>query len=172
MEQDLKWGRETSILLLIENYRTMKLIRKSNYHPTLPTFFDDFFTRDVFRGDPGRVVNKTNPAVNICEDDNAYSIEMAAPGLSKEDFILEVENDLMSISFDKKEEKEEEGEGKNGKFTRREFNYTSFKRSFSLPEGHVNVDEINAKYEDGLLKLTIPKLEEVKSKAKKTIDIG
>jgi len=145
----------------------MKLIRKSNYHNAFPTFFDDFFTKDLFGDNPVKSVFKSTPAVNIIEHDNAYAIELAAPGLNKEDFKLEVENDLLTISFEKKEEKEE-----NGKYTRREFHYASFKRSFNLPEGTVNSDEIEARYENGLLKLSIPKLEEVAAKAKRTIDIG
>jgi len=146
----------------------MKLIRKSNYHPGFPTFFDDFFAKDLFNGGENRSVFKTTPAVNIKEHDDAYSIELAAPGLNKEDFKLEVENDFLTISFKKDEEKKEE----KGKFTRREFHYTSFKRSFNLPEGTVNTDEIGAKYENGILLLTIPKLEEAVAKAKRTIEVG
>ena len=145
----------------------MKLIRKSNYHPAFPTFFDDFFTKDLFSGIENKSLFRTSPAVNIMELDNAYTIELAAPGLRKEDFNLDIENDLLTISFENKEEKEE-----NGKFTRREFHYTSFKRSFNLPEGTVNIDEIEAKYENGLLLLTIPKLETAVTKAKRTIEIG
>ena len=104
----------------------MKLIKRKNYNNSFPTFFDDFFTRDFLGFDKDLAPFKTNPAVNIVEHDDSYAIEVAVPGLSKDDFNVELDDNLLSISFEKKDEKEE-----TGKYTRREFRYTSFKRSFT-----------------------------------------
>lgn len=142
-------------------------MKRNGTQTAFPTFFDEFFTRDPFGWDSNREVFKTTPAVNIREQEDSWTIEVAAPGLLKEDFQLELDHDLLTISFERKEEKEEQG-----KFTRREFHYTSFKRSFTLPENAVNTEEVNATYNEGILTLTLPKLEEVKRKAKRAIEIG
>lgn len=146
----------------------MKLIKKRNYNPVFPSFFDDVFTRDFFQRDFNPSTLSSTPKVNISENDESYKIEVAVPGLKKEDFNLELENDLLTVSFENKQESSEEDD----RYTRREFSYTSFSRSFTLPEGKVNVDEVGAGYEDGILTLTLPKLEEVKTKSKRTIEIG
>lgn len=147
----------------------MKLIKRSNLHPTFPSFFDDFFTKDFLGFDRDLPFFTTTPQVNIREENEAYLIEMAIPGLSKEDFNVELNQNLLTISYEKKEETNEE---EKGKFTRREFNYTSFSRSFTVPENTVNFEKIDAKYDNGILKLTLPKMEEAKTKAKRTISIG
>ncbi len=95
--------------------------------------------------------------VNIHETNEGYHIELNAPGRNKEDFKINVENGLLTISFEKKEETE----NKDYKTVRREFSFESFKRSFSIDE-KVNADAIQAKYENGVLKLYLPKKEEVK----------
>jgi HSP20 family protein len=97
------------------------------------------------------------PAVNIAESKDDFQFEIAAPGMDKKDFTIDVDNNVLSISASK-EYSNEEAE-KN--FTRREFSYSSFKRAFTLPNS-VNVDKIEARYENGLLKLVVPKREEVK----------
>jgi Molecular chaperone (small heat shock protein) len=97
------------------------------------------------------------PAVNIAETNDAYELEFNAPGRKKEDFKITVDKDILTVSFEKKDENKDEGK----KFVKKEFTLQSFKRSFTLDE-KVNADEINAKYEDGLLLLTLPKTEEVK----------
>lgn len=132
-----------------------------------PTFFDDFFGRDWFYNNDVNA-GATLPAVNISENDNAYTVEMAAPGMSKKDFKVELENNLLTISYEK-EEKNEEKEG--GKFTKREFNYQTFRRSFTLPET-VEPEKIEANYKEGILRLEIPKKEEAKQKASRLIDIS
>jgi HSP20 family protein len=145
----------------------MKLVKRSNYQPAFNSFFDDFFTKDVF-GQHGEFPFKgTAPSVNIINNDDAFVIEVAAPGMKKEDFNLELDNNLLSISYEKKEEKEE-----TGKYTRREFSYESFKRSFTIPENVVNGEAIQAKYEDGILRLNLPKKEEAKVQPKRAIEIG
>ena len=97
------------------------------------------------------------PAVNIAETNDAYELEFNVPGRKKEDFKITVDKDILTVSFEKKEENKEESK----QFIKKEFTLQSFKRSFTLDE-KINADEINAKYEDGLLLLTLPKTEEVK----------
>ncbi|MEP7258260.1 MAG: Hsp20/alpha crystallin family protein [Flavitalea sp.] len=101
------------------------------------------------------------PAANIYETAQAYHVDLNAPGRSKEDFKVNIEKDLLTISYEKKEE--QKAEGVNA--IRREFNFNSFKRSFSLDE-KVNTTGVNAKYENGILKIELPKKEEVKEYAK------
>lgn len=99
----------------------------------------------------------SSPSVNIVEHDGQYVMQLAAPGLTKEDFNIRIENDYLVISAEKKTEKEENDN--QGKFTRREFNYSSFKRSFQLDD-NINREGISAAYENGVLHLTLPKKEE------------
>ena len=137
---------------------------KRNYFPSI---FDDFFGDDWMRYPAGARKETTMPAVNVKETDKAFTVELAAPGLSKNDFNVEVDNDLLTISSEKEESKEDTGEN----YTRKEFSYTSFKRSFHLPET-VESDKIEAKYDDGVLRLVIPKKSEKELKASKTIKIS
>lgn len=124
--------------------------------------FEDFFKpwNEWFEngGFLGRTLNV--PAVNITENKEDYKVSLAAPGLKKSDFNINVEGNMLTISSEKEESKEEKEE----KHTRKEYNYSSFSRSFSLP-GEVNQDKIDATYEDGVLKLTLPKKEEAKKAA-------
>lgn len=108
-----------------------------------------------------------SPSVNIAEDDKEYKIEVAAPGLEKRDFKIELENKFLIISSEKEEEKKEE----NKNYKRREFSYSSFSRSFQLPE-NVLADKIDAKYENGILKINLPKKELTVSKPKKEIKVS
>lgn len=108
------------------------------------------------------------PAVNIRETIEGFEVEMAAPGMTKQDFKIELDNNLLSISSEKKQEVEKkEGE----RYTRKEFSYHSFHRSFTLPTGVVDADKINARYENGVLHLNIPKKEEAKPRPPKQISI-
>lgn len=108
------------------------------------------------------------PAVNIRETGDTFEVEMAAPGMSKKDFRIELENNLLTISSEKKSESEKkEGE----RFTKKEFSYQSFSRSFTLPREVVDDDKINARYDNGVLYLTIPKKEEAKPRPPKVISI-
>lgn len=143
----------------------MTLIKRSN--DMFPTFFDDFFGRDWFFNNDQQ--GSTLPSVNIKEKEDNYAVEMAAPGMDKKDFKVELDNDTLTISY----EKEESSEGKNdeGRYTKREFNYQSFRRSFTLPNT-VEADKIKANYKDGLLTLTIPKKEEAKQKPSRLIAIS
>ncbi len=136
----------------------------------LPSLFDHFFDNELMNWSNRNysTTNTTLPSVNIKEDEEAFHVEMAAPGLEKKDFKVELNNNVLTISSEKEEEHEEkEGE----QFTRREFSYQSFNRSFTLPET-VESDKIKAKYENGILKVDIPKKEEAKPKPPKKISIS
>ena len=123
-----------------------------------PVIFDNFFKpwNDLmdFNG-WGRTM--TIPAVNITDNRDEYNISLAVPGLTKDDFNIDVEGNVLTISNEKEESKEE----KDAKFTRREYSYSSFSRSFTLPDD-VNREKIDAIYKDGILKLSLPKKEEAK----------
>jgi len=127
---------------------------KRNYR-NLDNLFEDFFGH-LPAGNWGKE-NWNTPAVNIHETTDGYHLELVAPGLSKEDFKVNVEKGLLTIGYDKKAE----AENKDYKTHRKEFSVTSFKRSFNV-EDNINVDNIQAKYENGVLKLLLPKKEEVK----------
>jgi HSP20 family protein len=107
------------------------------------------------------------PAVNIIEGKDEFRIEVAAPGLNKEDFRIQLDNNVMTVSS----EKEEKSEQNEEKVMRREFNYCSFRRSFSLPET-VNTEKIKANHKDGILQIVIPKREEAKEKPAREIKIA
>ena len=134
--------------------------------PFIPTVFGDFFN-DFMNGNNEKEMFSYVPAVNIAENQGNFTIEVAAPGLNKEDFKVQVENGVLTISAEKKEEKKEEG----SRFTRKEFSYSSFKRSFSLPE-HVEAENIVASHKNGVLTLSLPKKEEAKEKAVKEIKVS
>ena len=127
---------------------------------------DDFFTRSIseFMGSDF-VMNI--PSVNVKETEDNYLLELAVPGLEKEDFNIQIENEVIKISAEKKETHETVEE----KFNRREFNYASFSRSFPLPET-VNTDSVVAAYENGILTITLGKKEEAKPIPPKQIDIA
>lgn len=147
------------------------LKRNGNLLNQLPVLFDDFINRDTFNWGLSNFSNSntTIPAVNIKETNESYHVEVAAPGMLKSDFKVELEGNLLTISSEKRDEKEEvEGE----KYTRREFSYQAFQRSFTLPKEVVDVDKIQAKYKDGMLQLLIPKKEEAKQKAPRLIQIS
>ncbi len=130
-----------------------------------PSIWNDVLTPDWFGGVDQ--FNPTLPAVNIAEGERDFTLELAIPGQKKEDFNVEVDNDILTISMDAKDEKTE----KDGEYTRREFRYTSFKRAFNLPET-VNQEDIKADYKDGILRFTLPKKEEALPRPKRLIEIG
>lgn len=123
--------------------------------PTFKTL--DSFLSSFLNEQPSTPNSLNFPAVNISENKDAYELEFNVPGRKKEDFKITVDKDILSVSFEKKEEPKEEGK----KFIKREFVTQSFKRSFTMDD-KINAEDINAKYEDGLLLLTLPKKEEVK----------
>jgi len=132
----------------------------SKFHPVPPSasinkWIDTLFNTTLADA-MGSDFTFSSPSVNIVEHDAQFNIQLAAPGLEKSDFAISIENDHLVISAEKKIEKEETD--KQGKFTRREFNYNSFKRSFQLDE-IINREGISATYENGVLNITLPKKE-------------
>ena len=144
----------------------MTLVKFNPFAPVVTNRVNtlDKWVNDIFNDDFGMKFTNANPSVNVIESENAFKLEVAAPGLAKEDFKVHVEDNLLTISAEKKIENEEKTE----KFLRREFGYTSFKRTFTLPE-NVNAGEVKAVYDNGVLNVNIPKVE-VK-KVVQTIDI-
>ena len=143
----------------------------NNWLPSVPSMFDRMFEGDMMDWNTWNFAgtNSTMPAVNVKENDNEFSIEVAAPGLSKKDFHVNYENGRLTISSEKKDEHEE----KDGdRITRREFSYRSFQRSFTVPEELVDAEKIDAKYTDGILYLTLPKREEAKPRPARQIKIS
>jgi HSP20 family protein len=132
----------------------------------LPNFEDDFFGKDFFPNVFDFENNPTIPEVNVRETKDNYVIEVAAPGLNKKDFNVDLQNNVLTISS----EKENKDEDKDENYLRREFSYSKFQRSFSLPEG-INADQIKAKHEDGILYVSVPKVEEKKKEESKQIKI-
>jgi HSP20 family protein len=130
--------------------------------------FDDFFTRDFFKPSFG-TTGVTTPAVNIIETSDDFRMEMVAPGMKKEAFNIELDENTMIVSYDHEDNRE--GERQNLKYVTREYNYHSFSRSFSLPET-ADVDNIQAKYQDGILNITIPKKEEARGNPARQIKIS
>lgn len=143
---------------------------KWNNGQTMNTLFDDFFSRDLWNRNlvSHSTTNTTIPAVNIKETAENFVVEMAAPGMNKEAFRVELDGNDLTISSEVHNRAEEkEGE----RYTRREFSYQSFHRSFTLPRNVVDVEQIEAKYENGVLHLVIPKKEEAKQKPPRMIEI-
>lgn len=133
----------------------------------MPFVFDDFFKpwNEWFEG--GLSTRSMNiPAVNITEHKDEYLVSLAVPGMKKDDFKIDVDGNLLTISSEKEENKEE----KDKKFTRKEYNYSSFSRTFTLPE-EINKEKIEAKYEEGILKIALPRKEEVKKLTAKHIAV-
>ncbi|QCK17054.1 Hsp20/alpha crystallin family protein [Mangrovivirga cuniculi] len=147
----------------------MTLIRsRRDMFPTLNGLFDDFFNQDESWGTGNAMANRTSlPAVNVKESEDSYNIELAAPGMKKKDFNIELEDNVLTISADKKEQETEEDEN----YTRREFLYTSFLRKFTLPES-ADGEKIKASYTDGVLDIFVPKKEEAKPRPPKNIDVS
>lgn len=144
----------------------MSLIKRSDW-PLLGNGLrvsDLFDTEKFFDSDWLR--SRVLPAVNVKETDNAYAIEVSAPGRSKKDFRITAEDGVLTISSETKEENEQNEKN----YSRKEFSYSSFSRSFTLPE-NVNEDDIKANYEDGILKLDVTKKVPGKSRTKKAIEV-
>lgn len=141
--------------------------RRNDWFPSFNAMVDNFFsdTDDFFKGWPR--TSETIPAVNVVDGKEGYELEVAAPGMKKEDFKVEVKNGMLTISAEGKQEKEE----KKDNYTRKEFSYTSFSRSFWLPE-NVDAEAIKATYNDGLLRLNVPKTKVIAEPEVKKIAIS
>lgn len=142
----------------------MDLIKRNN-NLIFPSLLDEFFKPDWNGGMQN--FNTILPAVNIKENEVDYKLEFYAPGLKKEDFNIEIDQKVLCISSENKHE----NETNNGKYSLKEFSYSSFKRTFNLPES-VNFDAIEANYENGVLNITLPIREEALPKPKRLIEIA
>ncbi len=142
------------------------LTRTPRLFSSMPTLFSDFFDDDRWPTFSGGEWASKMPAANIQEMDKEFQIELAAPGMKRDDFNVDVENGMLTISSEKEDKVDEEKEG----YSRKEFSYSSFSRSFFLPE---NIDENNIKatYKEGILSLSLPKTNEPES-TKKEIKIS
>ncbi len=138
------------------------LVKRNELFPKFPSFFSNFFDKEFadWANSNYSLTNTTIPAVNIKETKDNFVVKMAVPGMSKKDFKIDLTDNVLTISSEKKDEKEE----KDGYYTKQEYSYQSFSRSFTLPKDVVDDDKITAKYENGELVLTIPKKEEAKTK--------
>jgi len=143
-----------------------------NSFSSVPSLLNDFLTDDWFNSSLGnwKAAGASLPAVNVRETNDEFMIDVAAPGMKRDDFKVELDNNILTISSEL-EERHEEKE-KNDKFTRREFSYQSFQRSFSLPENKVDGGKISAKYTDGILHVIVPKREEAKVKPARQITVS
>ena len=138
----------------------MNLVKWNDFDddfPRLPSLLEDFFGRDSYSRSLSRGVSV--PAVNIKEEDDKFLVTLAVPGVNKEDIKLNVENGMMTVSSQMKEEKKDK---KKDKYSRYEYNFSSFSRSFSLPE-NADSEDIKAKYENGELKIELQKKEKALS---------
>jgi len=141
------------------------LVKTNNRFPAYRNVFDDLF--NDWSVSNFSETDTTLPATNIKENESGFFVEMAAPGMEKKDFVINLKDDLLTISSEKKIENEEN----NDHYTRKEYSYQSFSRSFSLPKNVVDSDKINATYKNGELRISIPKREEAKQKPEKLIEV-
>ena len=152
------------------NQRNRNLDRKSDLVEdgfNLPAIFEDFVPRDFFKpsfNDTG----VSTPAVNIIETNDDFRLHMVAPGMKKENFKVELQKEVLTISYEHDDNRE--GGRRGWRYTTREFNYHSFVRSFSLPET-VDTERIHARYEDGILTLILPKKDEAKGQPVRQIKV-
>jgi HSP20 family protein len=150
----------------------MSILKRNGWlYNDMPTFFNDFFSRDLWNWglENNSSTNTTIPAINVKETNDNFEVEVAAPGMTKKDFKIELNGNMLTISSEKQNEWQE---NENEKYTRREFSYQSFQRTFQLPKDVVDEDKIQAKYENGLLHLTIPKKEHAKQRPPRMIEIA
>jgi HSP20 family protein len=146
----------------------MTLIRTSDR--LYPSFFNNLFSRELMDWNNAgfSAMDTTLPAVNILEDENRIQIDVAAPGMKKEDFKVNFDQNRLTVSA----EKEEEKNATNDRYARKEFCYSSFSRQFNVPVETIDGDQIQATYKDGILSLVLPKREELKPKPARAIEIN
>ena len=145
----------------------MSLIKFNNRFPWSNSALSNFITADDFFNDDFFAKDSLMPAMNVKENEENFEIELAAPGFSKDDFEVTLDNNGLHISAEKSNKEEEKEEG----YIRKEFSYNSFTRNLKLPE-NVNLDEdIKANYTEGILKLGLMKKEQVKVPPKKIIEV-
>lgn len=147
------------------------LAKRDFYFPSFTNVLGDFFDKEFADWTTSNFspTQTTLPAVNIKENENEFEVVMAAPGMQKSDFKVHLDDNVLTVSSEKKDEKTDE---KKGKYTRREYSYQSFTRSFTLPKDVTDSQKITAKYENGELIIMIPKKEEAKPLPPKEIKIS
>lgn len=149
----------------------MTLVKRNpNTAPVMDSLLNDFFSDNFLNwpASPAQRSRNNSPAVNITENEDQWSIDLAVPGMKKEDFKVELDKNLLSISAEVKDEKAEEKDN----YRLKEFSYSSFKRSFRIPENKVEGTKINAQYENGVLRISVPKKEEAKPQPARMIEIS
>jgi len=140
----------------------------TRFTPRTPSFMEKFMENDLRNLFSTTLGMETNvPAVNVKETEKEIEVEVAAPGMKKEDFDIEMENGTLVISSEHQEEKKDEDD----EYARREFNYRAFHRTFPVPEHIVDRDKIDAKYHDGILRIHLPKTEEARTKPHRKIEV-
>ena len=144
----------------------LPLLNRSNRN--VPNLLDDFFGRNFWNEVFDKPEWSTSPSVNVYENKEDFEIEVAAPGLDKKDFHIDLKDNVLTVSSEKKEENERK-EGNKVVFS--EFNYTSFSRSFRVPES-IDANKIKASHKNGILKISLPKREEYKEHAPRMIEIS
>jgi len=166
LKQDQKiYNTDTS-----EKSNPMKYaLSTKNKNNVFPSLFDDFITRGLFEGANHKFADRAAlPAVNIKEDEKSFGLELLVPGRKKEDFMIELKDNILTISSEKMTS-ETEGED----FSHQEFTFESFTRKFNLPEDRIDTEMIIASYEAGVLRVNLPKRpEEVKKKTSRNIKIS
>lgn len=152
----------------------MKTLVKTNPNlfPSMPSLLNDLLADDWFNSSLAnwRGNGNTLPAVNVKETNDDFIVEVAAPGMKREDFKVELDNHVLTISSERENRQEERDN--NGHYTRREFSYQTFQRSFALPKDQVDGEKIAARYTDGILHVTVPKTERAKVKPVKQIQVS
>ena len=165
LEQKLKLSRQTEKMFnlkIMEDKAMLPTIAKRTFRPFyMPSFFDD----DFFPVLTNR--SSSMPAVNIREDEKRFTLDLAVPGIDKKYLKIDINEDLLYIASETKNESEEDKDG----YQRKEFSYSSFCRSFQIPE-NVNKEKIEANYKDGILSVTLPKVDEEKAKISRQIKIS
>ena len=136
----------------------------------VPTYWDDFFNDNFFKSVNTINCNGSSPAVNVIEDEKQYRIDVAVPGMPKNDFRIDLDDDVLTISS-QKTETDEADESNNPRYMRREFSYSTFKRSFQIPDS-IDQENIKASHDAGILSIQLPKKEEVIQKTPKQIEIS
>ena len=145
----------------------MTLIRTSNR--LYPSVFNHLFNKELvdWSNSGFSSEDSTLPAVNISENENRIQIEVAAPGMKKEDFKIDLEHNLLTVSAEISYENNESGD----RYSRKEFSYKTFRRQFNIPVETIDGEQIQAAYKDGILLVTLPKREELKPKPTRAIEI-
>lgn len=158
----------TTLIPTIKNGNKKIYDSSINSLPSLPSWFDEFLGNSFGNEFVSNFnTGLTLPAVNVLDSDNEFIVEMAVPGLNKSDFDINIDNSLLSIGVHREAKQDERIEN----YTIREFGYSSFKRTFTIPKS-VDIDKISATYNDGIMKVLLPKREEAKKKPIKNIKIS